>query len=233
MRILLVEDHADLQELVRSQLVHWGFAADAVGSGRAAVAKLQWGPYDAVILDLGLPDMDGTQVLRALGHGPARTACLVLTARDGVGSRVEALNAGADDYLVKPFDMAELQARLRAILRRSKGQGMGELALGDLRFDPISLQLWVREEVVDLSRKEAMLAEELLRVAPRLVVRNRLEDSLYAAHESVSANALEALVSRLRRKLQSHGSQVQIGTVRGVGYRLHVAPPRSAGGAGM
>ncbi|THU05117.1 response regulator transcription factor [Lampropedia puyangensis] len=220
MRVLLVEDHAELQALVRSQLQHWGFAADIASDGRVALHKIQLTPYDAVILDLGLPDMDGLKVLQGLGRQVHRPACLILTARDALPSRVQALNAGADDYLTKPFDMDELQARLRAILRRAKGHTAGELRLGRMRFSPLNLQLHIDDQPMELSRKEAMLLEALLRASPGLVVRNRLEESLYAAHESASPNAIDALVSRLRKRLASTPGIAHIDTVRGVGYRI-------------
>ena len=191
-------------------------------------------PYDAVILDLGLPDLDGLEVLRRLRtEATADLPILVLTARHSVGDRVQGLDAGADDYLVKPFDMLELDARLRSITRRierrfdaATAPASGEIRFGDLRFDPSSREALVGDMVLALTRRETALLEELLRGGGRTLIRDVLEDRLYGHAEVFTGNAMEATVSRLRRRLAASGSAVTIETVRGIGYRLLPPSPR-------
>lgn len=220
MKLLVVEDHSSLRSLLVDHLCLCGFAVDAVETGQDALAAQRMTRYDAMILDLGLPDMDGRDVLTQRsdsGEGPV--PCIVLTARDAIDSRVSSLDAGADDYLLKPFDVRELEARLRAILRRAS-RPLVSLACGNLVFEPQSRNASIDGRVLDLSRREAMLLEEMLRAAPRIVVKEYLEEQLYTHRESVTLNAVEALVSRLRRKLSNCGAQAGIQTVRGIGYRL-------------
>ena len=223
MKVLVVEDHCELRQLLVSHLQRAGFAVDAVATGGQALSAVRTHRYDAALLDLGLPDVDGMQVLRRIADNPGlRLPCIALTARDALESRVAGLNAGADDYILKPFDMSELIARLRAVLRRAGGgDGDGEtLKLCNTAYDPVSMQLSIGVQLIDLPRREAMLFEELMRVAPRIAVKDRLEQCLYGHHESTSLNAIEALVSRLRRKLQQLGADIRIETVRGIGYRV-------------
>lgn len=235
MQVLLVEDHDDLRDMLRAHLLQAGFAVDAVSCGADALVAVETVTYDAVILDLGLPGLDGIEVLRRLRAGPAAgLPILVLTARHSVGDRVQGLDAGADDYLVKPFDMLELDARLRSITRRGErrpeaatGAVSGGLRFGNLRFDPSSREVLAGDTALMLTRREATLLEELLRAGGRTLVRDVLEDRLYGFAEAFTSNALEATVSRLRRRLAAAGSAVAIETVRGIGYRL-VAPPRPA-----
>lgn len=220
MKLLVVEDHPSLRSLLVDHLRHRGFAVDAVETGQDALAAQRVTRYDAMILDLGLPDMDGQRVLaqRASGRdGPI--PCIVLTARDAVESRITSLDAGADDYMLKPFDVRELEARVRAVLRRAS-RPLVSLVCGNLVFEPQSRHASVDGKVLELSRRETMLLEEMLRASPRIVVKEYLEEHLYANSESVTLNAIEALVSRLRRKLANGGAQVCIQTVRGIGYRL-------------
>ncbi len=201
-----------------------GFAVDTANTGEAALAALSSATYDAVVLDLGLPDMDGMDVLRALRtrdprHG-AMLPALILTARDGVSHRVTGLNEGADDYILKPFDLLEFDARLRAVLRRPGARDTPLLQFGDVRFDSSGRAAYVHDQPLDLTRREAALFEELVKHAATIVVRDVLVERLYGLEEDVSGNALEATVSRVRRKLASHGAGVRIETLRGVGYRL-------------
>jgi DNA-binding response OmpR family regulator len=220
-KILVVEDHGELRALLIEQLERSGFAVDGVATGGQALTALHLNNYDAIVLDLGLPDIDGMQVLRRLASPSGqRLPCIVLTARDALDSRVAGLNAGADDYILKPFDMSELIARLRAVLRRAGNIVEETLALYNVTYDPACMQMEVCGRVEVLPRREAMLFEELMRAAPRIAVKDRLEQCLYGNHEPSSQNAIEALVSRLRRKLQQFGADVRIETVRGVGYRL-------------
>lgn len=221
MRLLLVEDHRALSEMIEEHLERVGFAVDPVLSAEDARAAINVTAYDIIVLDLGLPGADGMTVLDHVRGGDAPgVPVLILTARDSLGSRLEGLNAGADDYLVKPFDLQELEARLRAILRRPGYRRVDTLEFGGITFCVTSWGVQVNGQPVDLGRKEAALLEELMRVAPRIVVRDRLEDKMYALHETVTANAIEAIVSRLRRKLQSCGAAARIVSVRGIGYRL-------------
>ena len=228
MRILLVEDHHAMRELIAGHLRGRGLAVDAVERGDEALAAMAVAGYDAVILDLGLPDIDGMAVLRRLrgGRDPDLPA-LILTARDSVDARVGGLNAGADDYILKPFALAELDARLRAVLRRPGARREPVHLFGDLRFDTSSRAASAAGVNLGLTRREASLLEELVRAAGRIVVKDALEDRLYGFDDVVSGNALEATVSRLRRKLATSRSSVQIDATRGIGYRLIVAtaPP--------
>ncbi len=213
--------------MLQSHLRQAGFTADVVSTGQDALAALAAAAYDVVILDLGLPDLDGMEVLRRMRGGVAAAVpILVLTARQAVDDRVEGLDAGADDYLLKPFDMLELDARLRSITRRTDRRSDPVLRFGDVRFDPSSREGRVGDEALSLTRREANLLEELLRGAGRTVVRDTLADRLYGFDDVFTGNALEAAVSRLRRRLVLAGSAVAIETVRGIGYRL--APPSVA-----
>ncbi len=234
MHILLVEDHPVLREMMTAHLRERGFVTDAVGRGDEAIAAAARDRYDAVVLDLGLPDLDGLAVLRSLRDGPGNdVAVLVLTARSSISDRVDGLDAGADDYLLKPFDLDEFDARLRSILRRAGRWRDPVLRLGALAFDTGAREARINGVPIELTRRELLLLEELMRSAGRTVVRNRLEEGLYGTGESVSGNALEAVVSRLRRGLaragearSGDGSEFVIETVRGIGYRLVLRSPR-------
>ena len=229
MRVLLVEDHDELREMLRCHLRQVGFAADAVSRGADALAAVTAAAYDVVILDLGLPDLDGMEVLRQMRAGAAATVpILVLTARQSIGDRVEGLDAGADDYLLKPFDMLELDARLRSIIRRTERRPDPLLRFGDLCFDPSSREARVGDTTLALTRREVTLLEELIRGAGHTLVRDALADRLYGFNDVFSGNALEAAVSRLRRSLAVAGSLVAIETVRGIGYRLAPASRSTA-----
>ena len=223
MKVLVVEDHRTLRGLLIEHLVQAGFAVDGAEDGRTAQALLEVGRYDAMILDLGLPDMDGMSLLAMRQHSAnADLPCIILTARDALQSRVNGLNAGADDYILKPFDMQELEARLRAVLRRPGSRVSTLLRCNNLAFEPETRHLSVdgNTRITVLARREAMLLEEMLRIAPRIVIKEQLEERLYAFNEPVTLNAIEALVSRLRRKLSEAGAHSRIETVRGLGYRL-------------
>lgn len=220
MRILLVEDTPRLAELVGQGLRDGGFAVDAfstVGDAEAAWSSVQ---YQAVILDLGLPDGDGLELLkraRARGQGEP---VLILTARDGVEDRVRGLNGGADDYLLKPFAMEELLARVRALLRRP-GASLGvALSCGRVSLDTVSREVTVDGGAVAVPRRETEMLEQLLRRAGRVVPKRALEEGLYGFDDDVSSNTVEVLMSRLRKRLTSVNSGVTIHTLRGVGYML-------------
>lgn len=177
--------------------------------------------YDAMILDLGLPDMDGLSLLAARAATlNGDLPCIILTACDALESRVAGLDAGADDYLLKPFEMAELEARLRAVLRRPGTRSARSLQLGNLSLCLDSRCVQVAQCPLILSKREMALLGELLRSAPRVVIKDHLEERLYSLDAAVTPNAIEALVSRLRRKLMTAGADSSIETLRGLGYRL-------------
>jgi len=213
MRLLIVEDNASLSALLSAHLRGRGFQVDAVGSGAAALTCAAATDYNAVILDLGLPDMDGLEVLRRLRAGSALPA-LILTARDSVAERVAGLDAGADDYILKPFETAELDARLRAVLRRPGARMHPVHQFADLSFDSATRTASHAGRPIDLTPREANVFEALIRAGANIVVRDALG-------EDASPNALEATMSRLRRKLANAGSDVRIETLRGIGYRLN------------
>ena len=220
MRILLVEDHEALRRMTSDHLVERGFVVDAVDSVEAARAAMDIARYDAMILDLGLPDGSGVELLKTSRRGRPSPPALILTARDGVAERIAGLNAGADDYMVKPFDLAELEARLRAVLRRPGPRADIELRLGRLVFDTVARQAKVAGRTIALRRRETLLLEVMMAAAGRIVVRDVLEERLYGYDQMVTANALEAAVSRLRRGLDDAEAGVCIETRRGIGYLL-------------
>jgi two-component system response regulator QseB len=210
MRLLLVEDNVALGDMLSAYLCEHGFTVDTARTGQQALQASTRARYDAVILDLGLPDMDGMDVLHCLRQ-TGTLPTLILTARDSVAHRVAGLNGGADDYILKPFDLTEFEARLRAVPLAT---------FADLAFDPACRAARVGVHEVELTRREATLLEALLQAGDRIVVRDALADALYGVDDDVSGNALEATVSRLRRKMALLGSAVRIETVRGIGYRL-------------
>ena len=220
MRLLLVEDDVRLNATVRRGLQRAGFTVDAVelaGDARLAAATTA---YDAIVLDLGLPDEDGKTVLTEWRNAGNTMPVLILTARDGVDDRVEGLNLGADDYLLKPFAMAELVARLKALLRRPSGALGTRLEVGNVCFDTVSREVEIDAHAVALARRELALLEHLLRRAGRVVDREVLEDRIYGFGEELESNSLEVTVHRLRHKLAKGGATAGIHTVRGVGYFL-------------
>ena len=220
MRILLIEDNDRLAQLVTTGLHKAGFAVDSFLTGAEGAAAIAATRYDAVTLDLGLPDMDGLELLRQLRGRGDQTPVLILTARDGVDDRVGGLNSGADDYLLKPFAMEELVARLRALLRRPGGALGVTLSMGNLALDTVAREVTVNGAVVNLSRRETEVLEHLLRRAGRVVPKAVIEESLYGFAEEVTANSVEALVSRLRKRLLAVSADLAIHTMRGIGYLL-------------
>lgn len=218
-RLLVIEDNERIAALIAEGLAGLGYRSDIAHSLADADAVLAVAAFDVIVLDLGLPDGDGLDWLRArqpAGEPPA----LILTARGGLEDRVNGLDAGADDYLVKPFSVEELAARLRALLRRPGRRAEPVLKVGAIRYDTASRNASVGERPLDLARREADLLELLLRRAGQVVRRRSIEDALYRLDEAVTPNALEAIVSRLRRKLDDAGAVGQLHTVRGVGYLL-------------
>jgi len=219
MRILLVEDDALLGEGLRAGLAQDGHAVDWVRDGAHADAALHADRFALVILDLGLPRLSGLDVLHALRGRNDATPVLILTARDAVADRIQGLDAGADDYLAKPFDLGELKARTRALLRRAAGRGSAEIRHGDLVVDPAAHTVALNGNPVELSRSEFAVLHELLQNAGRVLSRERLETTLHGFGGDVESNLVEVYVHRLRRKL---GSGL-IRTIRGVGYLVDKA----------
>ena len=220
MRVLVVEDDRLLGDALHAGLRELGNVVDWVNDGPAGAAALEVERYDAVVLDLGLPRLSGLDLLQRMRARDDRTPVLILTARDTVDDRIRGLDAGADDYLVKPFDLGELAARLRAIVRRHAGQPAPLLKLRGLLLDPAARKVTFDERAVELSVREFALLEALMRNAGRVLTRAQLEQALYAWGEEVESNAIEVHVHHLRRKLAPHLIQ----TVRGVGYLMPRQP---------
>jgi DNA-binding response OmpR family regulator len=220
MRLLVVEDEPELAALTRRALEQAGFAVDLAPDLAAAREHLALARYDSLILDLALPDGDGMSLLRWMRAQGSKTPVLVLTARDGPEDRVTGLDAGADDYLIKPFHMPELIARLRALLRRPDSVFGVTLSLGNLELDTTTRQLRVAGRHVPVSVRETTLLEQLLRHQSNVVTREVLEQRLYSFDAELGSNAMEVLVHRLRRKLADAAASPCIHTVRGVGYVL-------------
>ncbi len=214
MRLLVVEDDPLLGDAIQAGLRQAGHAADWVRDGAAAVHALQVEAYAAVVLDLGLPRLSGLEVLRKTRAAKNEVPVLVLTARDGVSDRIAGLDAGADDYLAKPFDMGELAARLRALVRRAGRQTDALLRAAGIELDPASRRVHYRGEPVDVSAREFAVLHALILSAGRVLTRAQIEQQLYAWGEEVESNAVEVHVHHLRRKLAPEAIQ----TVRGVGY---------------
>jgi two-component system response regulator QseB len=227
MRLLLVEDNAELAALIASGLRSASFAIDVFSTLAEAVEAVVSTQYDGIILDIGLPDGDGRDLLRGLRSRHDSTPVLILTARDEVTDRVAGLDLGADDYLQKPFATEELAARMRALLRRP-GSALGVvLSFGDLSLDSVSREVRIADRPVALSRRETDALEHLIRRAGRVVTKRALEDGIYTFDDEVAPNTIEVLVSRLRRRLQEAGATVSVHTIRNVGYVLMEAQPPS------
>ena len=216
MRVLLVEDDALLGDGIQAGLRQQGFVADWVRDGVAADLALEGGDFAAVVLDIGLPRRSGLEVLARLRARGKSVPVLILTARDTVDDRIAGLDAGADDYLVKPFDLGELAARLRALARRSAGNPSSALTVGALVLDPAAREVRWRGEPCVLAPKEFALLEAFMLNAGRVLSRDQLEEKLYGWGEETGSNAVEVHVHHLRKKIAP--SVVQ--TIRGVGYVL-------------
>ena len=216
MRILLVEDDPLLGDGLANGLRQLGFQVDWVRDGHAAERELRTELYAAAVLDLGLPRIDGLDVLAEVRHAGVKVPVLVLTARDAVPERIRGLDAGADDYVVKPVDLHELAARLRALVRRAHGQPQERLRVGEIELDPAARSVRLGDAAVSLAAREFDLLHALMLNAGRVLSREQIEQHLYSWGQEVESNAVEVHVHHLRRKL---GSKV-IRTVRGVGYML-------------
>lgn len=220
MRLLLVEDNDELAQLLTQGLRAEGYETDRLTTGAEARAALTTTRYAALVLDLGLPDEDGLSVLRELRQRKDPLPVLVLTARGGLQDRVTGLRSGADDYLVKPFALEELVARLEALLRRP-GQLLGRsLQVANLAFDTESRQAFIDDKPQVLSARETAVLELLMRRKDRVVSKKLVEDHIFGLSGEVASNAVEVYVHRLRKQLSERGAKVQIHTIRGVGYLI-------------
>jgi two-component system OmpR family response regulator len=218
MRILVVEDDKYLGAAMIQSLAHAGYAADLVGSVAAALHALAAENFDALVLDLGLPDQDGYQVVRHLRRQAQTLPVLILTARDAIEDRVQGLDLGADDYVVKPVAMAELHARLRALIRRAAGKGSVRLQIGNLELDTVGRQAYLGDKALDLSSREWSVLEYLAVHARSIVSKDQLIQAITAWDQELSTNAIEAYIHRLRGKIEGCGASIR--TVRGLGYML-------------
>jgi two-component system response regulator MprA len=222
MRLLVVEDDVGLRDVLRRALSLAGYEVRLSGDGSEALAEVARSIPDAVVLDVGLPDIDGLEVCRMLRREGNRVPVLMLTARDAVSDRIDGLDAGADDYLVKPFDIDELKARLRALLRRARGDSEldGSLSFGELRLDPARHGVTVDEQFIELTRTEYQLLELMMLNPRRVLPHSVIYDRVWGYDFGPSSNALRVYIGYLRRKLEDAGAGSVIHTVRGVGYAL-------------
>jgi two-component system OmpR family response regulator len=224
MRVLVVEDESRMANVIRRALLKEGVAADLAADGREALELAAIVDYDAIVLDVMLPDRSGFEVCRALRERGIWSPVLMLTALDGVHDRVDGLDSGADDYVVKPFALAELQARLRALARRGRPERPAVLSHGDLRLDPARRRVWRGGQEIELSAKEFALLETLLRRFGEVLSRLELIESAWDLAYENRSNVIDVYVGRLRRKIDEPFGTTTIETVRGVGYRIVEEP---------
>ncbi len=221
MRVLLVEDDERLARGMVASLEAGGFAVDILSTGEEALTLADREPYCAIILDLGLPDMDGLDVLSQLRARGAKTPIIILTARDMMDDRINGLDRGADDYMAKPFDPRELESRIRALVRRSQGQLDPVLRIGALHFDRSSRTVYLDDKMLDLRRRELAVLETLMGRPGKVIAKERLSAEIFNFDDAVTPNALEVYVGRLRRKLLPSGPAIR--TIRGLGYMIEAA----------
>lgn len=218
MKFLLVEDNMDLAKAICARMHLDGHTIDHAGRIDDAIAFSQTGDYDLILLDIMLPDGDGRSFLKQHREQKRDTAVIVLTARSQVSDRISVLDLGADDYITKPFDHEELQARCRAVLRRKTGSSQAVLQLADVSFNPVAGVVTVCDKVVNLRNRELRLLEVLFNAPGQIFPKQKLADRLFSYDEDVSENAVEVYIARLRKHLE--GSALKITTHRGLGYRL-------------
>lgn len=220
MRIMLVEDNQRLSDAINAALYKAGFVVDAIATGEEALTAVINQNYDTIILDLGLPDMDGMKVLEELRANKNAVPVLILTARGTLSDKVAGLNSGADDYLVKPFDVEELIARLKALLRRPSQTVGSVITINNLSFNTENRQVQIDDKLIGLSRKETDLLELLIRSSEKIVTKKSIEMQIYSYGETGSANSIEVLVHRLRKKLADEAAAIEIHTLHGIGYMI-------------
>ncbi len=218
MRFLLVEDNQELANAIRSRMQLDGHVIDHAAKLQDALAFSSTGEYDLILLDIMLPDGDGRMFLKQHRDGKMDTPIVVLTARSQVSDRISLLDLGADDYVTKPFDHAELQARCRAVLRRRSGTAQTVIRYGEVAFDPVAGHLTVGDRVINLRNRELRLLELLISAPGQIFPKQKLVDRLFSYEEDVSENAVEVYIGRLRKHLEN--SSLRITTHRGLGYRL-------------
>jgi two-component system response regulator TctD len=218
MKYLLVEDNLELADAVASRIRLDGHIVDHAAKIADATAFAMTGEYDLILLDIMLPDGDGRSFLKQHRAAQNDTPVIVLTARSQVSDRISMLDLGADDYVTKPFDHAELQARCRAVMRRKTGSGQSVLTVGDISFDTLAGHLSVKGREINLRNRELRLLELLMNAKGQIFSKQKLVDRLFTYDDDVSENAIEVYIGRLRKHLE--GSSVQITTLRGLGYRL-------------
>ncbi len=226
MRVLLVEDDDRLASSVANQLRQAGFAVDVVARGADALRESAISPYDAIVLDLQLPDADGMEICRRLRERGTPVRIIMATARDGVADRITGLDTGADDYLVKPYSVQELIARLRALLRRPESALSTVYQVGDLELDTATRVARRATRTIELTTKEFMVLEYLMRNSGRVLTREQISEHAWDANYDPFSNVIDVYVARLRRKVDQPGEPQLIETVRGAGYRL-AEPERS------
>jgi DNA-binding response OmpR family regulator len=224
MRLLVVEDEQTLARYLQRGLEEMAWTVDVSGTVEEAWRLLLLNPYDLVVLDLGLPGPDGGELLRRLREAGMGTAVLVLTARGSVQDRVDGLNAGADDYLSKPFAFSELVARIRALSRRGREPRSQSLRVGDLELDVLKRQARRGTRVIDLTAREFNVLEYLMRHADEVVTRTMLAEHVWGDHYDSLSNLIEVFVNRLRKKLEADGAPRLLYTVRGAGYVVRERP---------
>lgn len=218
MRILLAEDDEVLSNGISKALRQCGFTVDHVATGSDADVAIASAPFDLAILDLGLPQLSGLEVLKRLRSSGRRFPVLIVTARDGLEDRVSGLDLGADDYMTKPFDLPELEARVRALIRRSNYGAETEIVYGPVKMDTASRSITINGEAIEFSSRELAVFELLLQRPGKVVSKEQLLDHMYGFDQEVSQNAIEVLIHRLRKKIESFGLSVR--TIRGLGYLL-------------
>jgi DNA-binding response OmpR family regulator len=222
-RVLVVEDDLDIAGVLRRSLDKEGYEVRIAGDGEAALDEAGVFEPDAVVLDLGLPKLDGVEVCRRL-RADGDVPILILTARDAIDARVEGLDSGADDYLVKPFERDELLARMRALLRRRPPRGSAFMVVGDLRLNPDTREVFRDERQLDLTAREFELLEYLMRNARIVVSRQALLDEVWGYHPFAETNTVDVFISNLRRKLEEGGEPRVLHTMRGAGYVIKEQP---------
>ncbi|MBI5840210.1 MAG: response regulator transcription factor [Chloroflexi bacterium] len=222
MRILIVEDNRRLNDSLRATLEDDGYAIDAAFDGLDGEEMGLTPVYDVIILDIMLPGKDGVEVCRALRNRRITTPILMLTALDALDNRVQGLDSGADDYLVKPFEVDELRARIRALLRRESSVKTATLQIADLELDPATHKVRRAGELIDLTAKEFALLEYLMRHANHLVSREKVEEHIWSYERMIASNVVDVYIRRLRRKMDDPYDMKLLETVRGAGYRIRV-----------